>query len=79
MLEDPPCQVCKMTADPQQQQPLNIVLSFPFPPKCFYEKLSEEEIVSMRPPEFPTESTEIKIKLFDTIQVHPTMLSERVL
>ena len=40
---------CKMSSTEQ----VEIVASFPLPPKQFYEKLSEEEILQLEPPEIP--------------------------
>ena len=36
---------------------VEIVASFPFPPKQFYENLTEEEILNMQPPPLPSKDT----------------------
>ena len=49
-------------------EPLEIVASFPFPPKEFYDHLSEEEILNMRPPVFDVETE--KLVIFGSDQVN---------
>lgn len=49
-------------------EPVEIVASFPFPPKQFYENLTEEEILTTNPPSFPTTETE-KLVIFGFDQV----------
>lgn len=47
-------------------EPVEIVASFPLPPKQFYEHLTEEEILQLEPPEIPKES--IKVFGFDQVK-----------
>lgn len=47
---------------------VEIVASFPFPPKQFYENLTEEEILQMAPPPLPTSET---LLIFGNEQVKP--------
>lgn len=53
-------------------EPVEIVASFPFPPKQFYENLTEEEILNMKPPPLPSKETETLL-IFGNEQVknHP--------
>ena len=44
---------------------VEIVTSFPLPPKQFYEHLNEEEILQLKPPEIPKGT----IKIFGVDQV----------
>ena len=37
---------------------VEIVASFPFPPKQFYENLTEEEILNIKPPSLPSNEIE---------------------
>ena len=37
---------------------VEIVTSFPLPPKQFYDHLTEEEILNMKPPPLPSKETE---------------------
>lgn len=47
---------------------VEIVASFPFPPKQFYENLTEEEILNIKPPSLPSKDTETLI-IFGNEQV----------
>jgi hypothetical protein len=47
---------------------VEIVASFPLPPKQFYENLSEEEILNMSPPPLPSKETETLV-IFGNEQV----------
>lgn len=53
---------------------LEIVASFPLPPKQFYEHLTEEEILKMTPP--PIESEKLVIFGLDQVQELSNRLSE---
>ena len=46
---------------------IEIVTSFPLPPKVFYESLTEEEIILMEPPQFPSIE---KLSVFGSDQVN---------
>ena len=56
---------------------VEIVASFPFPPKKYYEHLSVEQIVSMKPPEPPNPKTDDSITIFGNEQVIFTITSKQ--
>ena len=55
-------------SSPSSTDKVEIVASFPLPPKQFYENLTEEEILHLKPPEIPKET--IKTFGIDQVNLH---------